>query len=99
MLKNCCTILVHVINIKMIVISSREFRQNQSMYFDKVDQGEQIVVQRGKNKSYALTLVKQEDQYFNAAMIEKLKRSLKESESGEVLRITTAQEISDLLGL
>ena len=38
----------------MIVISSREFRQNQRLYFEKADKGEQIIVQRGKDKAYAL---------------------------------------------
>ena len=57
----------------MIIISSREFRQNQRLYFDKVDQGEQIIVQRGKDKSYVLTPVTEDDMYFNAAMIKRIK--------------------------
>jgi prevent-host-death family protein len=83
----------------MLVISSREFRQNQSSYFDKVDQGEQIIVQRGKNKAYTLTPVAQEDQYFNAAMMEKIKQGLKEAENGEYIEIRTSEEIKQLLGL
>jgi len=39
----------------MIVISSREFKQNQKSYFEKIDKGEQIIVQRGADKPYALT--------------------------------------------
>ena len=38
----------------MLVISSREFRENQKKYFDLIDQKEQVIVQRGKNKAYAL---------------------------------------------
>lgn len=83
----------------MLVISSREFRQNQSMYLDKADQGEQIIVQRGKDKSYVLTPVKEDDLYFNAAMLRRIKKSLKEAEKGEVKKITSSKEISDLLGL
>ena len=30
----------------MLVISSREFRQNQKEYFERVDKGEHIIVQR-----------------------------------------------------
>ena len=48
----------------MLVISSREFRQNQRLYFDKADKGEQIIVQRGKDKSYALTPIGEEDIFF-----------------------------------
>jgi len=39
----------------MLVISSREFRQNQRLYFDKVDKGENIIVQRGASKDWNWT--------------------------------------------
>ena len=83
----------------MIIISSREFRQNQRMYFEKVDQGEQIIVQRGKDKSYVLTPVTENDLYFNAAMIKRIKKSLKEAEKGETKTISNSTEIKQLLAL
>ena len=83
----------------MLVISSREFRQNQKMYFERADKGEQIIVQRGKNKAYALTPVNKDDVYFNAEMVEKIKQSIKQVEEGKVKRVTTPEEISNLLGL
>lgn len=83
----------------MLVISSREFRQNQKVYFEKVDKGEQIIVQRGKDKAYTLTPVNEDDVYFNAAMVKKIKQSIEEVEQGKVKRITTPEGISDLLGL
>lgn len=55
----------------MLVFSSREFRQNQKMYFDKADKGEQIVVLRGSNKAYTLTPVNDDDIYFTAEMVKK----------------------------
>ncbi len=83
----------------MLVISSREFRQNQKVYFEKADKGEQIIVQRGKDKSYALTPVTDDDVYFNAEMIDRIKDSIKQVKSGQVKRVSTPDEISDLLGL
>ena len=83
----------------MIVISSREFRQNQRLYFEKADKGEQIIVQRGKDKAYALTPVNEDDVYFNARMVERIKESIKQVEEGKVKRISTPEGISDLLGL
>ena len=83
----------------MLIISSREFRQNQKLYFEKVDQGEHIIVQRGKDKSYALTPVTENDMYFNAEMIKKLKTSILEVNKGKTKTLTTPEEISDLLGL
>lgn len=83
----------------MLVISSREFRQNQKQYFEKADKGEQIIVQRGKDKAYALTPINDNDIYFNSEMLDKIKQSIKEIEKGETKRVTSSQEISDLLGL
>ena len=83
----------------MLVISSREFRQNQRLYFDKADAGEHIIVQRGKDKSYALTPITGNDRYFNAEMVEKIRQSLKEAENGQLTKISTPKEIADLLGL
>ncbi len=83
----------------MLVISSREFRQNQRLYLDKADKGEQIIVQRGKDKSYALTPVNEDDLYFNAEMVRRIKESLQQAEKGEVKAVSTSKEISDLLGL
>jgi prevent-host-death family protein len=83
----------------MLIISSREFRQNQKEYFERVDKGEQIIVQRGKDKAYILTPVSESDLYFNAEMISKIKQSLKEVEGGETKKVSTPDEISKLLGL
>ncbi len=83
----------------MLVISSREFRQNQKMYFERADQGEQIIVQRGKDKAYALTPVVEGDLYFNAELIKRLKESIAQAKSGETKRITSSKELNDLLGL
>lgn len=83
----------------MLVISSREFRQNQRLYFERADKGEQIIVQRGKDKSYALIPVNDDDVYFSAEMIKKIKLSAEQAKNGEVKRITSSEEINDLLGL
>jgi antitoxin YefM len=83
----------------MLVISSREFRQNQKKYFEKVDKGEHIIVQRAKDKAYALTPISEDDMYFNAKMVDKIKQSILEVKQGEVQKVSTSKEISDLLGL
>ena len=45
----------------MVVISSREFRDNQARYFDLVDNKNQILIQRGRNKAYRLIPVSEDD--------------------------------------
>ena len=83
----------------MLIISSREFRQNQKLYFEKADKGEQIIVQRGKDKAYALTPITEEDIYFNNEMLEKLKLSIAQNSKGKTKTIQSAEEIKELLGL
>ncbi len=61
----------------MLVVSSREFREKQAEYMmDRADNGEQIIVQRGKNKAYALTPVTDDDLYFNTKMLTRIKQSM-----------------------
>lgn len=83
----------------MVIISSREFRQNQRLYFEKADKGEQVIVQRGKDKSYALTPIREDDIYFNQKMVERIKKSAKQARDGKYIEITSSEEIKDLLGL
>ena len=83
----------------MLIISSREFRQHQREYFEKVDKGEQVIVQRGKNKAYALTPISEEDLYFNAEMVEKIKQSIAQVKEGKTKKFTNPEDISKLLGL
>lgn len=83
----------------MLVISSREFRQNQRLYFEKADQGEQIIVQRGKDKSYVLTPVSKQDLYFSAEMVERIKESLFQARNGDYKELSSSEDIKELLGL
>jgi hypothetical protein len=45
----------------MIVVSSRAFREQQRSYLDKVDSGAEVLIQRGKDKAYKVTLVTEAD--------------------------------------
>lgn len=58
---NFVHVLVHNLKeTKMKIVTSREFRDNQKMYFDMVDKNEQIVVKR-KNRAYKLVPVTDDD--------------------------------------
>ena len=45
----------------MLVISSREFLDQQKSYLNKIDAGMEILVQRGKNKSSGIIPITPED--------------------------------------
>lgn len=83
----------------MLVISSREFRQNQLIYLDKVDDGEQIIVQRGKDKSYKLVPIREKDMFINVEMIDRIKESATQAKDGKFIEISSSEQIKDLLGL
>ncbi|MCK9412066.1 MAG: prevent-host-death protein [Prolixibacteraceae bacterium] len=83
----------------MLIISSREFRENQKKYFDLIDQNEQIIVQRGKNKSYALVPIDKTVMYFSEPDIKmRVDRSLDEAKQGKLITVKP-KEISQLLSL
>ena len=45
----------------MLIVSSAEFRANQKSYLDKIDEGAEILIQRGKNKAYRVVPVAEND--------------------------------------
>jgi antitoxin (DNA-binding transcriptional repressor) of toxin-antitoxin stability system len=73
----------------MLVIGSREFRTNQAQYFDRIDKGEQIVIQRKKGKSYALTPI---DPYFTPEMLAEIEEALEQAKQGKVTTCKTYEE-------
>jgi len=83
----------------MIVISSREFRDNQKKYFDLIDNDEQIIVQRGKNKSYKLVPVVQNDTLMTEEeFYAKIDKGIQQAKEGKVVRVSK-EELKSFLGL
>lgn len=84
----------------MLVISSREFRDNQKKYFDKVDAGEQVVVQRGKNVSYEIVPITKDDIIMSKQeFYEMIEYSVQQAREGKVTRIDSYEEFDRLLSL
>ena len=70
----------------MVIISSREFRDHQKKYFDLVDQNEQIIVQRGKNKAYVIVPLNEVDRL---SVNDQLIQTVQEAEAEYKRRKTT----------
>ncbi|HAQ21468.1 MAG TPA: prevent-host-death protein [Prolixibacteraceae bacterium] len=78
----------------MVIISSREFRDNQKKYFDLVDQNEQVIVQRSKRKSYMLSPLTEIDRMStNPELIAKIKKAEEEIAAGKVIQIKDQKNI------
>ncbi len=83
----------------MLIINSREFRQKQKMYLDLVDKNVQVIVQRGKGKSYALTLITEADCYFSdPEIIQRIANSIEQAERGELTTLHK-EDIDKFLGV
>jgi antitoxin YefM len=83
----------------MLVVSSREFREKQKMYLDLVDQNEQVIVQRGKNKAYTVTPITDADRFFaNPEVKTRILHSLEQAEKGNLTTLPK-EDINTFLGV
>lgn len=83
----------------MLVISSREFREKQKMYLDLVDQNEQVIVQRGKNKAYTLTPISDTGRFFADTEVKvRIMHSLEQAKQGNLTTLPK-EDINNFLGI
>lgn len=82
----------------MIMISSREFKNNQKKYFDLIDNGEQVIIQRGKVRFYKLIPITSGDACMTEEeFYEKIDRSIQQVKEDKVLKVSTKEELKKLL--
>jgi PHD/YefM family antitoxin component YafN of YafNO toxin-antitoxin module len=70
----------------MMIISTREFRDHLKKYFELVDQNEQIIVQRAKDKAYVIVPLNDSDRL---SVNEELIRTVREAEEEYAKQETT----------
>ncbi len=85
----------------MLVVSSREFRDNQRSYLDKVDEGIKVLIQRGRDKTYELRAakkrktVKKEDPYLIPydEFVAKINRGMQQYKDGKAIGFNSSEEM------
>lgn len=77
---------------KIIQVTSREFRDKQASIFDLADKGEKVIIRRGGKKSYLLTPVENDDMYFTNKMLNKIDESLEQVRKGEVIEFDSVDD-------
>lgn len=78
--------------LREFVVNSKEFRDHQKKYFDLVDQNEQVIVQRGKDKVYVIVPLNDADRLsVNKTLLE----SVREAETEYSKHKTTSIKDSD----
>lgn len=71
-----------------MIISSREFRDHLKKYFELVDQNEQIIVQRGKDKAYVIVPLNDADRLsVNEELIQCVREAEEEYSTRETTRV------------
>ena len=82
----------------MLVISSKEFRDNQKNYLDKIDEGIEILLQRGKNKAYRIIPVTEDDTLMSKeAFFAKIDKSIAEARDGNLETYDTVESLKNFL--
>lgn len=82
----------------MLIISFREFRENQKSYLDRIDKGAEILIKRSKNKSYKIIPVTDDDMLMSKdEFLNKINLSLQQIEMGNFTTLTSKQDITNFL--
>ena len=96
---NLCILLCTQISNYMVVVSTREFRQNLKKYLDLIDKNERVIIQRGKNKVYEISNNIKNDRFFDDPVIqERLAKSIQSYNEGKTTKLTDDQ-LKEFLGL
>jgi hypothetical protein len=78
-------------------VTSREFREKQKSIFDKADNGEQIIIKRGKKQAYVLTPISTNDLYFSPEMTAKIELSIQQIKESNVVKVNSKEDLKKLL--
>ena len=82
----------------MLIVSTREFRDNQKSYLDKADSGMEILIQRGKKKTYKILPVSEDDALMSKeAFFAKIDHALQQVKEGKVTKVRSMEELTAFL--
>ena len=82
---------------KMVVVSSREFRANQRKYFDLALTNDVVITSRSHG-SYRLVPVRESDTLIDQTTLEaKIRRGIEEYEQGKVHRMEEGESVDGFL--
>lgn len=82
----------------MLVVSAREFRENQKSYLDQVINGAELLITRGKKQAFKILPVTNNDTLMSKeeffAKLDKAKEEIKE---GKTIAMEPDETLEDLL--
>lgn len=75
-------------------ISSREFRSKLKTYFELADRGAKIIVRRGRNRSYLITPIEDDEMTISPKLEDKINSAKLQVGKGNVVNIKSKDELS-----
>ncbi|MDR1402645.1 MAG: type II toxin-antitoxin system Phd/YefM family antitoxin [Tannerellaceae bacterium] len=81
----------------MIQITSREFRDKQAEYFDRADNGEEVIIKRRGRTSYMLIPVYDSDFVMTPELEKRLEEGRKQYREGKTVSCKTNEELHSFL--
>ena len=85
-------------DMKMVIVSSREFRANQRKYFDLARTNDVVITSR-MHGSYRLVPISEDDTLISESVLEdKIKRGIEEYNNGKVYRMAESENVDQFLG-
>lgn len=82
----------------VLEITSRDFRDNQKKIFELADNGEQVVIKRGKKRAYLLIPIKEDDIKLSPAMEERITEGIENITNGNTKRYSL-EELRSIMGV
>ncbi len=81
----------------MTIVSTTDFRANQSKYFDRVNAGEHIVVKSRTKGSFRIVPVMENDDNLSEKDLRSIKQGLDEVTKGETYRLHEKESFDEFL--
>jgi hypothetical protein len=81
----------------VLEITSREFREKQRSYLELADDGVQIILKRGRKRSYILTPVQDDDLIISSKLQERIDRGLQEIKEGKTIAMQPGETLDAFL--
>ena len=83
----------------ILEVTSRDFRDKQKAYFDMVDQGQKIIIKRGKKRAYMLIPIESDDISIDISpkFEAKIEKAMLDLKKGRVTVVKTEDELDRYL--
>jgi len=82
----------------VLEVTSRQFRDNQKIFFELADNGKRIVIKRRSKPSYELIPIDDEDDvYFTPEMNEKIDSAIEQYKNGKYTVFKSKDELHKFL--